>query len=172
MKSIFNKSITVIFIVIFLFFGLKGCVKSVYINNERKVFQNTTANGEIREIYLLPKNRLIISREFGEFFDVGLFEIKGSNMTHYFGSLYNSGESLFSLKIYPDILEAYKIEIRFINNINNVKESSFYKNDRKSIHYLLFRDKSIEFNGEYFKEMKIDKSRHDYIDSLLEKFEK
>ena len=172
MKSIFNKGITVIFIIIILFFGLKGCVKSVYVNNDMKVFQNTTESGEIREIYLLPKNKLIISREFGEFFDVGFFDIKGSNMTHYFGSLYNSGEGLFTFKIYPDILEAYKIETSFIDNINNVKESSFYKDDRKSIHYLLFRDKSIEFNGENFQEIKIDKSRYDYIDAILKKFEK
>lgn len=170
MKSIFNKILTVLIIVIILFFGLKGCSGTIYRTSEIKVFQNTTKEGEVREIYLLPKNRLIISRKFKEFFDIGLFEIKGSNMTHYVGSLYNTGESLFSLKIYPDVLEAYKIEARFINSIDNVSESSAY--NEKSIHYLLLRDKSIEFDEEYFEQSKIDKSRYDYINSLLTKLEK
>jgi hypothetical protein len=172
MKSIFNKSLTVLIIVIILFFGLKGCIGTVYSNNEIKAYQKTTENGEIREIYLLPKNRLIISREYGEFFDVGLFEIKGATMTHYFGSFYNSGEGIFSVKIYPDILEAFKVEIRLIDSIDNIEETSFVKNDNKSIHYLLFKEKSVEFSGEYFSEMQIDKERYDYINALLKKLEK
>jgi len=170
MKSIFNKFITIVFVSIILLCWLKGCSGTIYRTNEIKVFQNTTTDGEVREIYLLPKNRLIISRKFKEFFDISLFEIKGSSITHYVGSLYNTGGSLFSLKIYPDVLEAYKIEARFINSWDNVSESAAY--NEKSIHYLLIRDKSIEFDEEYFDESKIDKSRYDYINSLLTKLEK
>jgi hypothetical protein len=172
MKLFLRKFLSSVLILFFLFFGLKGCVKSVYRNNEIRVFQNTTKNGEIREIYLLPKNRLIISREYRYVFDVSLFEIKGANMTHYFGSLYNSGENLFSLKIYPDVLEAFKVEIKRIDNINNIEETGFIKNDIDDVYYLLFKETSIEFSGENFNEIRIDKERYDLINTLLKKHDK
>lgn len=166
MKSVFSRVFSVFWILIILFFGLKGCVGTVYRVNKIQVFQNITKHGETRKIYLTPKNKLIISREYRDSFDDALFEIKGVSITHYFGSLYNSGESIFSLKVYKNIIEAYKIELTLLKNIGNIEESSFEEVGNRSIHYLLFRDKSIEFDGQHFNKIELDNSDSDFIDSF------
>lgn len=74
--------------------------------------------------------------------------VRGENATHYFGPVYNSGESPFGLRIYSDAIDVWKVEMKLLDKDGNLAESTFNEIGESFRDTMIFRDNSIEL-GDY-----------------------
>ncbi|NKI28493.1 hypothetical protein HCG49_18240 [Arenibacter sp. 6A1] len=148
MKSILNKIGTGIIIAFWLFIGLKGCVQTVYSSKDIAVYENIIENGESTKVYIVPKNQMVIKKQYQNQYEYAVFYVRGSDATHYFGPFYNKGENLLHIRAYTDANKVWKLEMEITDKKGNLSQSTFDDIGVTFRNTLIMRENSIEF-GDY-----------------------
>ncbi|MGW8122231.1 hypothetical protein ACV07N_06180 [Roseivirga echinicomitans] len=126
MKNLTKKIGGIIFISLFLFIGLKGCVKSVVNFDDYAVYERVDDIGQINRAFIIPgKDEIIYSKNNDGTFELGLFKIRGENATHYFGPVYNVGTFPFGLRIYNSANQVWIAQMELMDKIGNVSQTTF-----------------------------------------------
>lgn len=166
MKSIGSKIGTVLVIGIFLFFGLKGCIKTSYGVGELKVYQQVSETGESNTAYFAPSNYLIFKKQYSDQYEYAVFLVRGENATHYFGPVYNSGESLLGLRIYSDATDVWKVEMELVDKDGNLTESTFNDIGESFRDIIIFRDNSVELGDYIYERIETTQADKDFVVSV------
>tara|TARA_R110001606_G_C15361513_1_gene648594 strand:+ start:821 stop:1360 length:540 start_codon:yes stop_codon:yes gene_type:complete len=177
MKSILNKFGTVLFIVFFLFIGIKGCVHTIYSATEVAIYENIDSNKESTKIYIIPSNLMIIKKQYNSQYEYAVFNLKGTNATHYFGALYNKGENLLGVRIFTNANEVWKLEMKIKNKKGNLNESVFHEIGTTYRNTLIVRDNSISLLNDYstklggfeYKKIKLSNVDIEFLNQVKEK---
>jgi hypothetical protein len=110
MKGIASRIGTTLVILAILFFGLKGCVITVWKSPDTPTtYAIHSSDGRSLAMIFLPKNETIMlyTEDKAEFMEAALTKMRGTYGTHYFWRLWNvdepgTGGGLFGYRIYPD----------------------------------------------------------------------
>jgi len=147
MKAISSKIGTIIIIGIFLFIGLKSCIKTGMTLNKTEVYQQVNESGESNRVYIAPGNTIILKKQFEDQYEYGVYHVKGVNVTHYFGPLYHRGESLLGFRIYPNAKDVWDVEMELMDKGGNLTNSTFKEIGTSFRDLLIFRDNSVEIGN-------------------------
>lgn len=172
MKKITSKIGTGVIVFLFLFIGLKGFFLTVYSQDELQVYQDFSRTGEINTVYIVPSNYLIFKKQYNDQYEYGIFYIKASNATHYFGPLYSTGSSLLGLKIYSGANSVWKAEMELIGKSGNLEESTFENINEKFDQLIIFRDNSIELGSNEYQRIKLTDRDKNFATSIIEPLKK
>lgn len=99
-----------IFVVIALF-ALKSCVVTVISFDDLVLMEGTFERGEKDRILLTPDREAIYTKTLGDINELGVYEIKGEEATHYFLDLYCIGTFPFGLRYYKNAEKAFDAEL-------------------------------------------------------------
>ena len=160
MKSLLSKIGTGIFIGFWFFLGLKGCVNTVYNSKDIAVYEDVNENGESNKVYFVPKNKIIVKKQYQEQYEYAVFHARGTDATHYFGPFYNKGENLLGIRIFSDANEVWKLEMEIKDKKGNLLETTFDDIGDSYRNTLVIKDNSIEF-GDYEYE-KVEPTQEDF----------
>ncbi|MCM4171604.1 hypothetical protein DHD32_08940 [Arenibacter sp. TNZ] len=153
MKQLFSKIGTGIFIVFWLFLGLKGCVNKVYSLKDIAVYEDVNENGESNKVYFIPSNKIIVKKQYQEQFEYAVFQVRGTDATHYFGPFYNKGENLLGIRTFFDANEVWKLEMEITDKKGNLLETTFDDIGDSHRNTLVIKDNSIEFGDYEYKKL-------------------
>lgn len=175
MQNILGKLFMTLFIGFWLFLGLKHLVtEGVHFDEDAKYQAKNISTGNVNTVFITTDERIILRKQLGDLFEYGVFRIRGSEPTHYFGPVYNIGESLFGVRVYSDIIAIWNVEMKLIKKEGNLPQSTFdpvgetyYTSYNKLI---LIRENEIEIGDD--KYMKMDLSEDDQIFLKAIKLEK
>lgn len=128
MKKIVENLISIIFILLILFLGLKSCIKTTIpsINSVEK-YSTKLPNGEVDVTYLCPGNYLVFSKSNYGFEDNGIFKMERRSIIHYLGGFYNIDEdgTPLGFRYYTDIDYAWKVNLSLEYRTGTSSQSTF-----------------------------------------------
>ena len=169
MRKFFGKIISYIPLLLILFLGLKSCIKTSYTQEELEVYRNVMSTGEINTIFFTPSNHIVLQKGYDDLYDYAVFRARGENATHYFGSLDNLGDGLFSLRRYPEAEKVWNIELELIDKGGNLPESTFSEIGSRYRNSLIFQDESVILGSDYYEEIQVTEHEEMFIDLVVEK---
>ena len=123
MKRILGKLFTTLFFAAILFFGLKGCVTTIWTSpTEHETYAVRGADGRSLTMIFAPKGLtyfVYMSKAEGHLEET-LTRMRGTHGTHYFWRLWSvdspsAGEGLFGYRLYPDGSEPVVMETTVLN---------------------------------------------------------
>jgi hypothetical protein len=164
MKRIISRIGTgLVFALFIFFFGLKGCIKRVVHFDQTAVYQQIYSTGESNTVYVVPGNTLIVKKQFQDQFEYGVFKVRGDNATHYFGSLYNRGETLLGIRMYSGATDVWKVEMELVEKKSNLDESTFEDIGKKFRNLIVFRDNSVQIGEDIYEKINTTPTDEDFI---------
>ena len=169
MKSVLSKIGSGAFIFLILFIGLKGCFVTVYCQDELLVFQDLSETGELNTVYVAPSNYLIFKKQYDEQYEYGVFKVRATNATHYFGPIYSTGQSILGLRIYSGANKVWKAEMELVDKQGNLNESTFEDFGEKFSQLIIFRDSSVELGNFEYQQLDPTSEDVDFANSVVNK---
>ena len=143
-----------LFIIIFLFFGLKGCVVTIWKSpSEPTTYAVHGEDGRSLAMLFMPKNEtyIIYTEKNTGFIEVALTKMRGSFGTHYFGRLWSldgpgTGDGLFGYRIYPEGAEPVVMETTVKNKFTHGNGDPTLRSIGDRTHpVILFKETAVRF---------------------------
>lgn len=106
-----KKISTFLFIVIFALIALKSCIVTVVSFDDLILMERTDENGESDRVILTPKREMILGKRYKDINEVGIYEIKGVEATHYLFDLYCIGKFPLGLRYYKNAEKVIDAEL-------------------------------------------------------------
>ena len=100
MRDRIKDSISIILAIIVIAISFRGCIQSNYNVEELKVYSLSEQLPETTKLYIVPSGYAIITKEYEEKYEYGVFSISGLSAGHYIGPLYNIGDNLLGIRVY------------------------------------------------------------------------
>ncbi|MEE4001832.1 hypothetical protein V1T75_15935 [Tenacibaculum sp. FZY0031] len=132
------------------------------------VYEMTDQNGQVDRVFLIPSSKVIFSKNYKGKYDIGAFTTKSTNAHHYLGPIYNTGNSLFSLKWLSGAKDLWKVDFKLMDKISSLDNSTFDEIGSSFSCNLIEYENSIELCGQEY--LKIDISDSE-IDKLVKLFD-
>jgi hypothetical protein len=157
MKKIASKIGIGVFVIAFLFFGLKGFLKTVWSSPKTpEIYSIQGQDGRIGSIIFLPNNETMLwDHNPGKDSTEGvLTKMRGSYGTHYFLRLWKiDGPGItFGYRIYPANTEPVNMEITVLEKYIRTKgEPVFPEKGDKRYQVLLFGKNMVNFQDMWFE---------------------
>jgi hypothetical protein len=162
LKAILNKIGTGIIIAIFLFIIIKECILTLVHFNEISIYEQIDSKGQSSKVYVVPRDKIILKKQYGDLYEYGVFKVSGEAAIHYFGSLYNSGVSPFGVRIYSNATEVWKVKMELLAKNGNLDKSSFDEIGNSYKDLIIFRDNSVKIG-----ELDFDKTNKTIEDEVF-----
>lgn len=141
-------------IVIFLFFGLKGCLKTTVGFGKYEAYEKIDEEGQVDRLFFIPSNELILSKNYKNRYELALYHLRGSSATHYFGPLYFVGYTpFFGYRIYPGAENVWNAELELKDKIGNIPKTTFGKVGKKYSMVVIIYENSIKVDGDLYKKI-------------------
>lgn len=155
MKSIAAKVGTALVILLFLFFGLKGCIVSLWSPpKEIETYAISGADGRSLSIIFFPDRKTIFlyTEQGTGFVETSLTEMRGTYGTHYFGRLWNVSRHAsgfwFGLRVYPAGSEPVIMETTVLKKfVHGTSKPSLPATGARTYPVLLFSKDAVQFEG-------------------------
>lgn len=164
--KIFKRILTYLFFGFIIFIFLKGCHGKVMKFETPSVYEKTDKHGQIDRIYLI-QSRVIYSKNYNGKIDIAGYTTKSTNAKHYFGSIYNTGESLFSLKWISDAKEVWKVSFKLKDKLGTVDKSTFGEINSSFRCNLIEYENSIKLCGEVFNKINMSKEKIEKLSNKI-----
>lgn len=169
-----NKLAMAAIIIVFLFFGLKGFVMTVW--SAPKSPETYTIHGSDNRsmvMTFLPKHQTMIwyFDPNTDFVEGILTEMKGTYGTHYFWNLWHiEGPGIsFGYRLYPGNTEPVVMEMKILKKyISGRKNPTFPDAGATAYSVLLFGKEEVRYEDMWLKKTTSDPQ---FIDALMSKFE-
>jgi len=177
LKDIPRIAGTILVVCVICFFGLKGCILTVWMYPEApKKYEVVGEDGRTLSMIFLPSKRTIMhytdpaNREA----EAVLTRMRGSFGTHYLGPIWRvEGPSVtFGLRWVPDGGRPLIMETKYLQKFRvGPGESNFPKVGRTSHPEITLWDGSLEWQGMRFTSVEPDQTEIDELLSLLKEEE-
>lgn len=105
-----KKVMTILFIALFLFIGLKSFVHYSITIDDYIVLEKSE-DGQQDRVILTPKLEMIYLKRYKEITEIGVYKIKGESATHYLFGLYCIGSFPFGLRYYHNADKVFDSEL-------------------------------------------------------------
>lgn len=154
MKNITSMIGTSLVLLVILFFGLKGCVITVWESSETPTtYAIHDPNGRSLVMIFLPKNETIMlyTEDKPEFVEAVLTKMRGTYGTHYFWRLWKvddpvTGGGLLGYRIYPDNVKPVVMETTVLKKFTHGSAIPTLRNEGDRTHpVILFSTNAIRF---------------------------
>jgi len=171
-KDIAGKVGIGIVIVTFLFFGLKGCVVTIWNSPKSpEVYSIQGQDGRVMSMIFLPKNETMIWHfdPANESAEGVLTKMRGSYGTHYFWRLWHvEGPGItLGYRIYPSDTEPVHMEITVLERFMSGRgDAGFPKKGERMHQVLLFGKDVVKFQSMWLRRVPDDPQM---VQSLLTK---
>jgi hypothetical protein len=167
MASILKKISLGILIALFIYVGLQTFIKTmVHFDNSAK-YELIEPSGQINTVYIVPINLMIIKKQVKEKYEYGIFKITGENAVHYFGSIYNSGETLLGLRIYSNAIDVWKSKMELINKKGNLEYTTFHEIGETYKEMIIFKDNSVEIGKYKYNKVNLSQEDEQFINEVI-----
>ncbi len=107
-----KKIVTFLFIGIFIIIVLKSCILTGISIDDYIILENLDKEGQLDRVVLTPKDEMIYTKNFQNIFEVGIYEIKGQEATHYISGIYCIGTFPFGLRYYHNAEKVFDAELK------------------------------------------------------------
>ena len=162
-KGLTSKIGIWLFVLVFLFFGLKSCIVTGWIPpGEPTTYAVHGADGRSLAMIFMPKNETYIVHTEQDIIETILTKMRGTYGTHYLWRLWSldgpgTGEGLFEYRIYPEGAEPVVMEITVLDKFTygNGNSTLGSKGDRTH-RVILFAEDSIRFEGMWLEKEPTD----------------
>ena len=164
------------FAAVFLFFGLKGCVVTVW----RPTTDTTTyaihgADGRSLTMIFMPNHEtyIVYTKEEPYHTETLLTKMRGTYGTHYFWRLWSiegpgATEGLFSYRVYPKDTEPVVMEITVLNKfIQGNGDPAFPKKGDRTHPILLFSSSAVRIEDMWLQKEPTDFALVDVLGKML-----
>jgi len=171
-KNIASKIGIGIAVIAFLFFGLKGCVMTIWSSPKTpEVYSIQGQDGRVMSMIFLPNNETMIwhFEPTNESAEGVLTKMRGSYGTHYIWRLWHIKDPgiTFGYRIYPPDTEPVNMEITVLERfISGRGKPGFPKKGERNHQVLLFGKDSVKFQGMWLRREPPDQ---DMIQVLLDR---
>jgi len=154
MKGIASRIGTALVILAILFFGLKGCVVTVWKSSDTPTtYAIHGSDGRSLAMIFLPKNETIMlyTEDKPEFMEAALTKMRGTYGTHYFWRLWSvegpgTGGGLFGYRIYPDGSEPVVMETTVLKKFIHGSSKPTLRSEGDRTHpVILFSENAVRF---------------------------
>ena len=155
-KSLASKiGIGVVFLAV-LFFGLKGCVVTLWKSPEMpSAYGIHGGDGRSLVMVFMPRNEtyIVYSSQKPEFLEAALTKMRGTYGTHYFWRLWGldgpgTGGGLFGLRVYPEGVKPVVMETTILQKtIHGEGDPTLGGKGDRTHPVLLFTDDAVRFEG-------------------------
>ena len=143
--------------------GLKSCITTVISFDDLILAEGTFENGEKDRILITPEREAIYTKTLGDINELGIYEIKGVEATHYLFGLYCIGTFPFGLRYYKNAENVYDAELIMKYKLG---ESFPKKGDSFRTKLIIFSDKVI-MGKHTFKRLPIyEEEKQELYDSI------
>jgi hypothetical protein len=156
MKSIASRIGTAAVVLLVLFFGLKGCVVTVWTAPiEPTTYAVHGSDGRSLSMIFLPKHETILlyTEEKGGFIEAALTQMRGTYGTHYFWRLWSVegpdvGGGLFGYRLYPDDARPVVMETTVMKKFIHGSSKPTLRTEGDRTHpVILFTQNAVQFEG-------------------------
>jgi hypothetical protein len=156
MKGIASKIGAGFIILVILFFGLKGCVVTVWKPPDTPTtYAIHGYDGRSLAMIFLPKNKTILlyTEEKAEFMEAALADMRGTYGTHYFWRLWSiegpgTGAGLLGYRIYPEGAQPVVMETTVLKKFIHGTSKPTLRSEGDRIHpVILFSENAVRFEG-------------------------
>lgn len=157
-----TKFVGALFIIVFLFVGLKGCVITIWSSPKNpEIYAVEGKDGRIMTMIFLPNNETMIWHidPKNESTEGVLTKMLGSVGTHYFWRLWHLDAPgiIFGYRIYPRDTEPVMMEITVLEKyMIGSGKSGFPEKGHTGHQVLLFGKDTVDFQGMLLKKMPPD----------------
>lgn len=164
-------------LIIFVFFALKGCIKTGFKTNFYEAYEGTDQSGQDEKLFLLPNNKMIIIKSVleAEVMEAGLYKINGIKGTNYFGDLWNISESgsPLGLRWITNAQSVWLIHLEFKSTFGvGISETSFPDVGTEYKTALIYYNNEIKIGAQRYSKIPVnEKAIMAFLDTL-EKTEK
>lgn len=154
MKGIASRIGTTLVILAILFFGLKGCVVTVWKSSDTPTtYAIHGSDGRSLAMIFLPENETIMlyTEDKAEFMEAALTKMRGTYGTHYFWRLWSvegpgTGGGLFGYRIYPDGAEPVVMETTVLKKFIHGSSKPTLRSEGDRTHpVILFSTNAVRF---------------------------
>lgn len=154
MKGIASRIGTALAILAILFFGLKGCVVTVWKSSDTPTtYAIHGSDGRSLAMIFLPENETIMlyTEDKAEFMEAALTKMRGTYGTHYFWRLWSvegpgTGGGLFGYRIYPDGAEPVVMETTVLKKFIHGSSKPTLRSEGDRTHpVILFSKNAVRF---------------------------
>lgn len=175
MKGVASKIGTTLIILVILFFGLKGCVVTIWKSPETPTtYAIHGSDDRSFAMIFLPKNETILlyTEDKAEFMEATLTKMRGTYGTHYFWRLWSvegpgTGGGLLGYRIYPDGAEPVVMETTVLKKFIHGTSKPTLKNEGDRTHPLiLFSDNAVRFEDMWLEK---EPTSPELLQALLKK---
>lgn len=98
-------------IVLFALIALKSCIVTSVSFDDIILLEHTDERGESNRVIITPKREMILGKRFQELSEIGIYEIKGNEATHYIFDLYCLGNFPLGLRYYKNAEKVIDAEL-------------------------------------------------------------
>lgn len=151
MKDVLSRVLIGTVVVIWLFFGLKGCVVTTWISPKTsEIYSAQNESGRSLVMVFLPKHETMIWHidPNNDTIEGVLTKMRGTYGTHYFGGLWHVDRpnEIFEYRIYPANTKPVNMEIIVLDKVVQGRGASIFSNKGgRSYQTILFGDDGIKF---------------------------
>jgi len=154
MKGIASRIGTALVILAILFFGLKGCVVTVWKSSDAPTtYAIHGSDGRSLAMIFLPENETIMlyTEDKAEFMEAALTKMRGTYGTHYFWRLWSvegpgTGGGLFGYRIYPEGAEPVVMETTVLKKFIHGSSKPTLRSEGDRTHpVILFSKNAVRF---------------------------
>jgi hypothetical protein len=110
-KNTFKIFINWLLFGLVILIGLKSCLITVISFDELILMEGTFESGEKDRILITPDREAIYTKSLGDINELGIYEIKGEEGTHYLFGLYCIGTFPFGLRYYKNAEKVFDAEL-------------------------------------------------------------
>ena len=108
---VFKISLNYLIFGIILLVVIKSCVITVISLDNLILMEGTFERGEKDRILLTPDREMIYTKSLGDINELGFYEIKGEEATHYLFDLYCIGTFPIGLRYYKNAESVFDVEL-------------------------------------------------------------
>ncbi len=154
MKGIASRIGPALVILAILFFGLKGCVVTVWKSSDAPTtYAIHGSDGRSLAMIFLPENETIMlyTEDKAEFMEAALTKMRGTYGTHYFWRLWSvegpgTGGGLFGYRIYPEGAEPVVMETTVLKKFIHGSSKPALRSEGDRTHpVILFSKNAVRF---------------------------
>jgi len=163
LKEITSKIGIGLFVLAFLFFGLKGCVVTVWNSpSEPTTYAVHGADGRSLSMIFMPKNETFIlySNQETDYIEATLNKMRGTYGTHYFWRLWSiegPDVGLFGYRIYPGGSQPIVMETTVLDKFVHGNDSPSLRNKGDRTHpVILFSENAVRFEDMWLQKEPTD----------------
>jgi hypothetical protein len=131
---------TYLFVGLFLLIGLRSCMITLISIDDYMLLERKNESGQQDLVILTPNYEMIHTKKYQDINEIGIYNIKGHEATHYLFGLYCIGSFPFGLRYYSNAEKVFETELVLVKKIGN----SFPEIGKTiSSKIVIFEDKAI-----------------------------